>query len=170
MLQVHSKDGSARLDAKERIDVKVTLSSGDAMTRSFVVILDPVSECASMRYRKVDLDGFRDIRGKPEDAFVDLQREKWNGIISTYLRSTNSLRSNTPPSSGKLVLNTPFLDAGVPASNETRRIYGTSAGGRRIYWVKFVNVAVAILSWGQDKPLDSCLGHHQALMVAHTRE
>lgn len=30
-------------------------------------------------------------------------------------------------------MNTPFLDAGVPASSETRRTYGVSAGGRRIY-------------------------------------
>ena len=58
-----------------------------------------------------------------------------NSTVSTYLRSTNSLRSNTPPSSGKLVLNTPFRDAGVPACKETRRIYGISAGGRRMYWV-----------------------------------
>ncbi len=28
------------------------------------------------RYREVDLDGFRDIHGKPEDAFVNLQQEK----------------------------------------------------------------------------------------------
>ena len=54
-------------------------------------------------------------------------------IVSTHLRSTKTLRSNTPPSRGKLVLNTPFLDAGVPASIETRRIYGISAGGRRMY-------------------------------------
>jgi hypothetical protein len=132
MIRILSEDGSARLDAKKWIDVKVTLSAGDAVTTSFIVILDPVSERASMRYRKVDLDRSRDVRGKPEDAFVNLQRES---TISTYLRSTNSLRSNTPPSSGKLVLNTPFRDAGVPASKETRRIYGTSAGGRRMYWV-----------------------------------
>jgi hypothetical protein len=135
MIRILSEDGSARLDAKKWIDVKVTLSACYALTTSFVVVLNPVSERAGMRYRKVDMDGPRYVRRKPEDAFVNIQREKENSAITTYLRSTNSLRSNTPPSSGKLVLNTPFRDAGVPASRETRRIYGTSAGGRRMYWV-----------------------------------
>src|SRR6266403_1953270 len=114
--------------------------------------------------------GLEAFVGSLKTHLLIYNERKYNSTITTYLRSTNLLRSNTPPSSGKLVLNTPFLDAGVPASKETRRIYGTSAGGRRIYWVKFVNVAVTILSWGQDKPLDSCSGHHQALMVAHTHK
>lgn len=42
----------------------------------------------------------------------------------THFRSANISRSNKPPSSGKFVLNTPFFEAGVPASRETRRIYG----------------------------------------------
>lgn len=76
MIQILSEDGSARLDAKKWIDVKVTLSAGDTVTTRFIVVLDPISERAGMRYRKVDLDGSRDVRGKPEDAFVNLQREK----------------------------------------------------------------------------------------------
>ncbi len=72
MIRVLSEDGSARLDAKKWINVKVTLSAGDAVTTSFVVVLNPISERASMRYGKVDMDGFRGVRGKPEDAFVDL--------------------------------------------------------------------------------------------------
>jgi hypothetical protein len=76
MTRILSEDGSARLDAKKWIDVEVTLSAGNAVTTSFIVILNPVSERAGMRYRKVDLDGSRDVRGKPEDAFVSLQREK----------------------------------------------------------------------------------------------
>ena len=76
MIRILSEDGSARLDAKKWIDVKVTLSAGDAVTTSFIVVLDPISECAGMRNRKVDLDGSRDVRGKPEDVFVNLQREK----------------------------------------------------------------------------------------------
>lgn len=76
MIRILSEDRRARLDAKKWIDVKVTLSAGNAVTTSFIIILNPVSERAGMRYRKVDLDGFRDIRGKPEDAFVSLQREK----------------------------------------------------------------------------------------------
>jgi hypothetical protein len=64
MIRILSEDGSARLDAKKWIDVKVTLSASDAVTTSFIVILDPVSERAGMRYRKVDLDGSRDVRGK----------------------------------------------------------------------------------------------------------
>ena len=76
MIQILSEDGSARLDAKKWIDVKVTLSTGDTVTTRFIVVLDPISERAGMRYRKVDLDGSRDVRGKPEDAFVNLQREK----------------------------------------------------------------------------------------------
>lgn len=65
MIQIRAEDGSARLDAKQWINVKVTLSAGDAVTTSFIVILNPVSERASMRYRKVDMDGSRDVRGKP---------------------------------------------------------------------------------------------------------
>jgi len=76
MIRILSEDGSARLDAKKWIDVKVTLSTGDAVTTRFIVVLDPISERAGMRYRKVDLDGSRDVRGKPEDAFVNLQQEK----------------------------------------------------------------------------------------------
>ena len=76
MIRIRSEDGSARFDVKKWIDVKVTLSAGDAITTGFIVILDPVSERAGMRYRKVDLDGSRDVRGKPEDAYVNLQREK----------------------------------------------------------------------------------------------
>jgi hypothetical protein len=135
MVQVFVKDGSARLDSKKWIDIEVALSTSDAVTRSFIVILDPVSKRASVRYRKVDLDGSGDVRGKPVDAFVTTlsHNEGEGSIVSTHLRSTKLLRSNAPPSRGILVLNTPFLDAGVPASNETRRIYGTSAGGRRMY-------------------------------------
>jgi hypothetical protein len=59
--------------------------------------------------------------------------------VFAHFRSTSFFRSNTPPSRGKSVLNIPFLDAGVPASRETRRIYGISAGGRRIYYIKSVN-------------------------------
>lgn len=73
MIQILSEDGCARLDAKKWIDVKVTLSAGDAVTTSFVIVLDPVSERAGMRYRKIDFDWFRDVRGKPEDAFINLQ-------------------------------------------------------------------------------------------------
>lgn len=76
MIQIRSEDGSARLDAKKWIDVKVTLSAGDAVTTSFIVVFNPVSERAGMRYGKVDMDGSRDVGGKPEDAFVNLQREK----------------------------------------------------------------------------------------------
>jgi hypothetical protein len=72
MIRILSENRSARLDAKKWIDVEVTLSAGDALTTSFIVILDPVSERAGMRYRKVDMDGSRDVRGKPEDAFVNL--------------------------------------------------------------------------------------------------
>lgn len=43
----------------------------------------------------------------------------------THFLSANLSRSNKPPSSGKFVLNTPFFEAGVPASKETRRMYGT---------------------------------------------
>lgn len=32
-------------------------------------------------------------------------------------------------------MNTPFRDAGVPASRETRTTYGVYAGGRRIYYL-----------------------------------
>jgi hypothetical protein len=81
MIQILSEDGSARLNAKKRIDVKVPLSAGDAVTTSFIVILDPVCERAGMRYWKVDLDGSRNVRRKPEDAFVNLQgdeREQYN--------------------------------------------------------------------------------------------
>jgi hypothetical protein len=76
MIQITAKDGSARPDPKKWIDVKVALSTSDALTRSFIVILDAISEHASMRYRKVDVDGFRDIRGKPVDALVNLQQGK----------------------------------------------------------------------------------------------
>lgn len=37
-------------------------------------------------------------------------------------------------------MNTPFRDAGVPASKETRRIYGTTAGGRRMYCAKVIGM------------------------------
>ena len=70
MAQVFVKDGSARLDPKKWIDIEVALSTSDAVTRSFIVILDPVSKRASVRYRKVDLDGSGDVRGKPVAAFV----------------------------------------------------------------------------------------------------
>jgi hypothetical protein len=76
VIRILSKDGSAGLDAKKWIDVNVTLSASDAVTTSFIVILDPVSERAGMRYGKIDMDGSRDVRGKPEGAFVNLQREK----------------------------------------------------------------------------------------------
>lgn len=76
MIQITAKDGSARLDPKKWIDVKVALSTSDTLTRSFIVILDAISEHAGMRYRKVDVDRFRDIRGKPVDALVSLQQEK----------------------------------------------------------------------------------------------
>ena len=75
MIRVLAKDGSASLDPKKWIDVKVTLSTSGAFTKSFVVILDPISEHASMRYRKVDVDGSRDVRGKSVGALVDLRRE-----------------------------------------------------------------------------------------------
>jgi hypothetical protein len=80
MVRILSEDGSARLDAKKWIDVKVTLSAGNAVATSFIVILDQVSERAGMGYRKVDVDGSRDVRGKPEDAFVNLRekREQYN--------------------------------------------------------------------------------------------
>jgi hypothetical protein len=133
MIRVLVEDGTASLDTKNWIYVKVALSTGDAVTRPFIIVFDPISERAGMRYRKVDLDGSGDVRGKPVDALLIYNERKEHSVISTYLRSTNLLRSNTPPSRGKLVLNTPFLDAGVPASKETRRIYGTSAGGRRMY-------------------------------------
>jgi hypothetical protein len=70
MVQVFVKDGSARLDPKKWIDIEVALSTSDAVTRSFIVILDPVSKRASVRYRKVDLDRSGDVRGKPVAAFV----------------------------------------------------------------------------------------------------
>jgi hypothetical protein len=76
MVQILAEDGSARLDPKKWVDVKVTLSASGAVTRGFIVILDPISERASMRYGKVDLDGSRNIRGKPVDPFVNLQREQ----------------------------------------------------------------------------------------------
>jgi len=76
MIRIISEDGSACLDAKKWIDVEVTLSADDAVSTSFIVILDPVSERAGMRYRKVDVNGSRDVRGNPEDAFVNLGREK----------------------------------------------------------------------------------------------
>jgi hypothetical protein len=94
---------------------------------------------------------------------------RWRDGLS-YLRSTTLLRSNTPPSRGKSVLNTPFLDAGVPASSETRRMYGISAGGRRIYFKKIVNVAILIHSLNPDEPLDSYLGPHRAPMATRIHE
>lgn len=48
MIRILSEDGSARLDAKKWIDVKVTLSAGNAVTTSFIIILYPVSERAGM--------------------------------------------------------------------------------------------------------------------------
>lgn len=54
----------------------------------------------------------------------------------THLRSVNLSRAKAPPSSGKLVLNTPFLEAGVPASMVTRKTYGVVAGGKRTYWIR----------------------------------
>jgi hypothetical protein len=50
-----------------------------------------------------------------------------------YLLSAKRFRLKVPPSNGKLVLNTPFLAAGVPASIETRNMYGTYAGGSLMY-------------------------------------
>jgi len=47
---------------------------------------------------------------------------------------TNLSLENLPPSKGKLVIKTPFLEAGVPASMMTRRTYGVYAGGKRMYW------------------------------------
>jgi hypothetical protein len=76
MIRVPAEDGCAPLDPKKWIDVKVTLSTGDAVTKSFIVILDPIGERASVRYGKVDLDGPRDVRGKPVDTLVNLQRAK----------------------------------------------------------------------------------------------
>lgn len=75
MIRILVEDGTARLDTKNWIDVKVALSTGDAVTRRFIIILDPISERASMRYRKIDLDRSRDVRGKPVDALV-IRREK----------------------------------------------------------------------------------------------
>jgi len=76
MIRILSEDGRARLDAKKWIDVKVTLPAGDAVSTGFIVILDPVSERAGMRYRKVDVDGFRDVGGKPEDTFVNTRENR----------------------------------------------------------------------------------------------
>ena len=53
-----------------------------------------------------------------------------------YLLLAKRSRPKVPPSKGKLVLNTPFLAAGVPASIETRKIYGTYAGGSLTYWIE----------------------------------
>lgn len=157
MIQVPVEDGSACLDSKKWIDVEVALSTCNAVARSFIVILDPISKRASMRYRKVDLDGSRNVRGKPVDRICYSTVNEENSVVSTYFRSTNVLRSNTPPSRGKLVLNTPFLDAGVPASSETRRIYGISAGGRRMYWINVVNVAPPSYTWVGNKTYLSTL-------------
>ena len=74
MIRVFVEDGSARLDSKKWIDVEVTLSTGDSLARSFVVVLDPISKRASMGYREVDLDGSGKIRGKPMDAYVSRRR------------------------------------------------------------------------------------------------
>ena len=76
MVRILAEDGSARLDSKKWVDVKVTLSASGAVTMGFIVILDPISERASMRYGKVDLYGSRNVRGKPVDAFVNLQQEQ----------------------------------------------------------------------------------------------
>ena len=76
MFRVLVEDGTASLDTKNRIDVKVALSTGDAVTRPFIIVFNPISERAGMRYRKVDLDGSGDVRGKPVDALVNIQREK----------------------------------------------------------------------------------------------
>lgn len=54
---------------KEWIDVEIALSTGDAVASSFIVILDPISKRAGMRYRQVNLYGFRNVRGKPVDEF-----------------------------------------------------------------------------------------------------
>ena len=70
MFRVLPKDGSARLDSKKWVDVEVTLSPGDAMTRDFVVILDPICKSASVRYREVDVDGSRYISGESGEVFV----------------------------------------------------------------------------------------------------
>jgi hypothetical protein len=53
---------------------------------------------------------------------------------TSYLRSAILSLAKAPPSRGKLVLNTPFLDAGVPASSDTRSINGVYAGGNRRYY------------------------------------
>jgi hypothetical protein len=65
MFQVFVEDGGARLDLKEWIDIEVALSTGNAVTGNFIVILDPISKRASMRYREVDVDGSGNVCGKP---------------------------------------------------------------------------------------------------------
>lgn len=80
-------------------------------------------------------------------------------------------RPKTPPSRGKLVLNTPFLAAGVPASIETRRIYGTYAGGRRIYFmdIKQISKAIRCIRVAY-RPSDLCEDLHLHQGAAHVHE
>ena len=70
MMKVLVKDGSAGLDSKKWVNIKVALPAGDAVTGSFIVVLDPISKSAGMRYREVNLDGSRNVRGKPVDTFI----------------------------------------------------------------------------------------------------
>lgn len=58
-------------------------------------------------------------------------RDTW--IYTTHFFSANLSLLNLPPFNGKFVLKTPFLEAGVPASIDTRRMYGVYAGGKRMY-------------------------------------
>jgi len=57
MIRVPTEDGRAGLDSKKWIDVEIALSTGNAVPRSFIVVLDPISKGASMGYGKVNVDG-----------------------------------------------------------------------------------------------------------------
>ena len=70
MIQVVVEDGSARFGPKKWVNIEVALPTSDAVARSFVIILDPISKRAGMGYREVDVDGSREVRGKPVDAFI----------------------------------------------------------------------------------------------------
>lgn len=62
------QDGRALLDAKDRVDIEIALTSFDASCIALdrTVILDPVQKRASLRDWKVYLDWFREIDRQPK--------------------------------------------------------------------------------------------------------